>query len=259
MLTYRTYGNSPYKIAVIHGGPGAAGSMKPFAEMLSEYCSVLEPIQTKDSVAGQIEELKQTIAAHSEVPIILIGHSWGAMLSYLFASKYPNDVIKLILISSGPFEAIFAKDIMQSRLNRITLDKQSILKQLMNELQNNPKNSDELFYKLGQLIEQADAYNSICNKADFFPGQYHIYQTVWPEAAKMRESGKLLLAGKNINCPVIAIHGDYDPHPYQGVKEPLSKILKNFKFYLLKKCGHEPWLEVEAREHFIELLKTELK
>jgi len=34
---------------------------------------------------------------------------------------------------------------------------------------------------------------------------------VWTEASKMRRSGKLLNLGKMIRCPVVAIHGDYDP------------------------------------------------
>jgi hypothetical protein len=57
---------------------------------------------------------------------------------------------------------------------------------------------------------------------------------------------------------VIAIHGDYDPHPYQGVKEPLSIILKIFRFILLEKCEHEPWTERQARDKFFEIIEGEL-
>src|SRR5918912_1103943 len=83
---------------------------------------------------------------------------------------------------------------------------------------------------------------------------YNIYKNVWPEAEKFRETGKLLSIGKNINCPVIVIHGDYDPHPYKGVIEPLSTVLKNLSFVLLEKCGHEPWIERHARDSFFNLL-----
>lgn len=48
----------------------------------------------------------------------------------------------------------------------------------------------------------------------------------------------------------VVIHGDYDPHPFEGVQGPLSPILKEFRFFLLKNCGHYPWLEREARERF---------
>lgn len=57
-MKLRKYGEKPYKIAVVHGGPGAAGSVKPLCEELSKFCGVLEPLQTEMSVHGQLDELK---------------------------------------------------------------------------------------------------------------------------------------------------------------------------------------------------------
>jgi pimeloyl-ACP methyl ester carboxylesterase len=81
---------------------------------------------------------------------------------------------------------------------------------------------------------------------------------VWKEANELRTSMKLIGYGKKIQCPVVAIHGDYDPHPFEGVKIPLSKTIKNFKFILLKNCGHYPWYEKLAKDKFYEILKKEL-
>jgi len=74
----------------------------------------------------------------------------------------------------------------------------------------------------------------------------------------MRSSGKLLELGRNIQCPVVAIHGDYDPHPVEGVSVPLSRVLKDFRFILLDKCGHYPWLEQNVRDNFFKILKSEV-
>jgi hypothetical protein len=57
----------------------------------------------------------------------------------------------------------------------------------------------------------------------------------------------------------VAIHGNYDPHPYAGVKEPLSQVLRDFKFILLQKCGHKPWIEKAAKEEFYRILMEEVK
>ena len=65
--------------------------------------------------------------------------------------------------------------------------------------------------------------------------------------------------GRRIQCPVVAIHGDYDPHPSEGITIPLSRVVKGFRFHLLKHCGHHPWYEKEAREPFYALLKQELQ
>lgn len=74
----------------------------------------------------------------------------------------------------------------------------------------------------------------------------------------MRRTGKLLELAKQIHCGVMAIHGDYDPHPAEGVREPLSAVLKDFRFVLLKQCGHKPWIERQAKEEFFRVLEREL-
>ncbi len=62
----------------------------------------------------------------------------------------------------------------------------------------------------------------------------------------------------NINCPVAAIHGDCDPDPPDGVNLPLSQNIKDFRFTLIPKCGHKPWIEKHARDAFFVALKKEL-
>src|SRR5690348_11988050 len=116
MINIRTYGKAPYQIAVIHGGPGAPGEMAPVARALSSLCGILEPLQTKAILKEQLEELKTILKENAHLPLTLIGHSWGAMLSYIFTAHNPSFVKKLILISSGVFEAQYASNIMQTRL-----------------------------------------------------------------------------------------------------------------------------------------------
>ena len=63
---------------------------------------------------------------------------------------------------------------------------------------------------------------------------------------------------RRICCPVVAIHGAYDPHPAEGVERPLSASLPAFRFVLLERCGHTPWLERHAREAFYEAVENAL-
>ncbi|EKD72043.1 MAG: hypothetical protein ACD_46C00025G0008 [uncultured bacterium] len=260
MSNCRIYGKSPYKVALLHGGPGGAGTLKELAQMLSTECGILEPLQTKDSLAGQIEELKKTLEQHADLPVTLIGHSWGAMLGFIFTATYPKFVNKLIMVGSGLFDPKYAKNIMETRISRLSEDKQIQLKKLEAIFNEDNDVSDELFYQFGKLMEKVDSFDAIkLSDYEIMKGQYHIYKSVWPEAAKMRETSELLALGKKIKCPVVAIHGDYDPHPYQGVKEPLAKVISNFTFILLDKCGHEPWIERHAKDQFMNLINTHLQ
>jgi pimeloyl-ACP methyl ester carboxylesterase len=253
----RKYGTPPYSTVLAHGGPGAAGEMKPVAKKLSNYFGVLEPWQTKRSINGQVEELREQIKEHTNSPVSLIGYSWGAWLSFILTARYPELVRKLILVSSGPFEESYAKEIMPTRLSRLGKVKKNRVENLMKRISKGETDS-KILKEFGQLLSKADAYcrDDAENEAGV---NLEIYQKVWAEAAKLRTNGKLLELGKNIECSVVAIHGDYDPHPYYGVKKPLQKVLKNVKFILLKKCGHKPWVEKFVKKEFYELLLSNLK
>lgn len=72
------------------------------------------------------------------------------------------------------------------------------------------------------------------------------------------QAEELLELGRRIVCPVTAIHGDWDPHPYKGVSEPLQETLKSFRFILLESCGHKPWIERREREKFFSVLEEEI-
>src|SRR5207247_272866 len=85
-----------------------------------------------------------------------------------------------------------------------------------------------------------------------------IFQSVWNEAAEIRRSGELLRRAAQVRCPVVAIHGDHDPTPAEGVREPLSAAIPDFRFILLARCGHTPWRERQARAEFFRVLEDEI-
>ncbi len=259
MQNLRTYGSPPFSVAVIHGGPGAPGEMAPVARELSRTIGILEPLQTASSLEGQVTELKTVVERHGSLPIILIGWSWGAHLSYIVAARYPMHVKKLILLSSGPFQAHYATDIMKTRINRLTEMEREELHGIMEAL-SSPETRDRshIFARFGELTSKADSYDPIAMDEEVIEYQPAISESVWSDASALRKSGVLIEMGRAISCPVTAIHGDYDPHPWQGVQGPLSVAIKNFHFILLEKCGHTLWAERQARERFFEILRHEI-
>ena len=255
----KKYGRAPYGLVVVHGGPGAAGGMAPLARALSADGGVLEPFQTAASLTGQIEELRECLLGHADLPAILIGSSWGAMLGFVFAAHYPGLVRKLILIGSGAYEEKYAANITKTRLNRLSEEEREEALSLMETL-NDPAIEDKNapMAQLGKLVSKADSYDPLSNDSEQLECQYNIYQNVWEQAKELRSSGKLLELGKGIQCPVVVIHGDYDPHLFEGIKAPLSRVLKDLQLILLEKCGHRPWIERKARDRLYNILEKEL-
>lgn len=261
MDNFRNHGAPPFRIAVIHGGPGAAGSVGAVARELAHLSGTLEPLQTADTIPGQIEELKSIFESHGEAPFILVGHSWGAWLSALFAARHPALVKKLILVAAAPFEEHYAESIMPTRLSRLNEKERARLRHLQDVLSDpHQHNKNAALAEFGALMAKADSFDLLPHdphqpKIKF---QAKIHQKIWAEAAALRRCGELLRVIKTIQCPVVAIHGADDPHPAAGVQLPLSQSLPDFRFILLPECGHEPWKERRARARFFEILKEEI-
>jgi len=262
VMNYRTWGKSPYRVAAVHGGPGAPGSVAPVARELSKTMGILEPLQTKDTLEGQIEELREVLENHATIPVTLIGHSWGAWLVYLTAARYPALMKKLILVGSGAFRQEYAESIVPERLKRLS-EKERIESFNLIDIVNGDAagDKDKSLARLGELFAKADTYCALPPEEGPEPlsTSEEINRKVWPEGQALRTSGELLKIGRKIKCPIVAVHGDYDPHLAEGVRQPLSGVLKDFRFILLEKCGHEPWTERYAREEFFRVLGEELE
>jgi pimeloyl-ACP methyl ester carboxylesterase len=260
MNNLRVYGHRPFSVAVVHGGPGAPGEVAPVARELASITGVLEPLQTKSTLEGQVQELHDVLEENGDTPVTLIGFSWGAWLSFILTARYPSFVKKLILIGSGAFEEKYADNIVGDRLNRLGEEERIEVFNLIESINDNAtSDKDKPMARLGELFAKADSYDPLPNSREVLGFSEEINRRVWAEARKLRISGELLKMGKKIRCPVAAIHGDYDPHLAEGVRVPLGRILRDFRFILLEKCGHEPWIERFARDRFYEVLKNELK
>ncbi len=259
MSLTNTYGKPPYNVVLIHGGPGAIGEMQPVAETLSSDFGILEPLQSKYSIKELITELRESIEENSNIPVTLVGYSWGAWLATIFASTYPKLVKKIILISSGPFENKYIPMMDQTRKERMTEADRKTLEQLSRELKNTDINKKDTMKKMGNLYNELDSYSPIPHDHSSLQLDLDMYNKIWYEASKMRERGELLKQLKKTACPIVAIHGDFDGHPAEGVREPLEKYSKDSKFILLKNCGHTPWYEEKARQKFYTVIKKEIR
>jgi len=233
--------------------------MAPLAAELALRHGVLEPQQTATSIDGQVEELKDALEVSADLPVTLVGHSWGAWLGYIFTARHPALVKKLILVSSGGFEDKYAATTQETRLSRLDEEERKEVKRLLEIILNRSTvdgNAD--FARLGELFFKTDAYDPLPQEPPDTVFSLDIYKRVWGEATELRRSGRLLAMGREIASPVLAIHGAYDSHPAAGVERPLSTVLRDFRFILLEKCGHKPWIERQARERFFAILEGEL-
>ena len=263
ILDLRRHGSPPYAVAVLHGGPGARGEMAPVARVLSSSRGVLEPLQRATSVRGQVEELRRDLEAAGDPPMALIGFSWGGWLGFILAAEHPDLVGKLILVGCAPFEERCAPAVHLTRMSRLGVEERMEASSILGLLEGpevaGAEEMDAALRRLGAIFSKADSYDPILPESVDVDLQPEAFQAVWREAAELRKSGRLLELGRRIECPVVAIHGEHDPHPAEGVRLPLSSVLKSFRFFLLQESGHKPWIERRSRDKFYQILDHELR
>ncbi|MGM0367522.1 MAG: alpha/beta fold hydrolase [Actinomycetota bacterium] len=255
----RKYGRKPYSTAVLHGGPGVYGQMAQVAEELSPYHGILEPAQTGLTIAFLLNELHYLLSKNSRLPVNLIGWSWGALLGLMFAEKYPRQVKKLVMVGCPPLEEKYAAGINITRMERLDLESRQRFEMLSRKLQlPRTPDKDTVLAEIGELALKSDSYDLCISPYKPLSCSYKMYNSVWAQVKQMRKEGKLLKTALGIQCPLAVVHGDYDPHPWKGVFEPLKAMGIEFKPYLIKRCGHYPWLEKHGRKDFFAILKSEI-
>ena len=256
----RSYGQPPYKVAVLHGGPGAPGYMAPVARKLSIKRGVLELLQSEMSFKGQIRELRDQLADSADMPVTLIGSSWGAVLALFAAARKEIDIEKLILIGSAVYDADSSARIEDIRLSRLDGEKRRRLEEIEAALDNPDINDkSKIADEWGDIFFHTDVYDPVTTDLEVIEVQYDLNEKVWSEFVTLRDKpGYLKEEFSKIDIPTMVIHGEYDPHPIDGIRPFLESCIYDIKFYILPRCGHYPWIERHARDKFFEILKNEI-
>jgi len=260
-MNIRKYGNPPYKIAVLHGGPGAPGYMAPVARELSQRAGILEPLQTEDSLEGQIAELNEQLIAHADKAMTLVGSSWGAVLALFLAARNKELAKKLILIGSAVFDSESSSRIQGIRLSRLSDENQRRHGQIMHDMYSKPlEERKDLMKEWSDILFDADVYDPLTKDLEVIEVQDDIFAKVWPNFVRLRDTpGFLKNEFSKIDIPTVVIHGEYDPHPIEGIRPFLADCIDKISFHMLPECGHYPWIERFARNRFFEILYMEIE
>jgi pimeloyl-ACP methyl ester carboxylesterase len=190
-----------------------------------------------------------------------LGHSWGAWLVYLFAYRYPELLKKVFLIGAGLFDIKYLPELNKRRISALTEDEAEEYLSLIKKLKTASKDNSIYLERLGRLASKSDNYSLLENdenKEELVAIDGDQYQQIWNEAAKMREEGFFIKIAGEIKVPVRIIHGANDTTPVEGVVEPIKNSIKDIKWYIIDKAGHEPWKEKYGKEYFYKIINDEL-
>jgi pimeloyl-ACP methyl ester carboxylesterase len=235
--------------------------MAPVARELAKTTGVLEPLQSADSLDGQIEELRTQLVDHGNPPLTVIGSSWGAILALFLVARHPRLARKAILIGSAVFDAENSSRVKTLRLERLTPANRARHDTIVRELtQTSGDEREKLFAEWADIFFDADVYDPLTKDLEVLEAQSDLNDRVWSDFKVLRDRPSVLADEfSKINVPVIVIHGEYDPHPIEGIRPFLEGCLRDVRVEMLPECGHYPWIERHAQERFFNILVRELQ
>jgi pimeloyl-ACP methyl ester carboxylesterase len=257
-IEVRRYGVGGPLVVLLHGGPGASGSMASLARDLADDCTVLEPRQRRSggdplTVAGHVEDLAAVLPEGAA----LVGWSWGAMLALSFAAAHPGRARSLALVGCGTYNSVAREAYaaaVEVKLGEKGGRRVAELEERL-EAAATPGEADRLLDALRCLMEEAQSFDPLPATADPVEVDGRGHRETWADVLRLQAEGVEPAAFTAVTCPALMLHGDDDPHPGPATFALLRRFVPQLQYRGFPRCGHRPWVERYARESFLAALR----
>ena len=251
----RRYGQEGPLVLVLHGGPAAVGDVAPIAKGLSISFRAVEPWQrgsgsvplTVNRHIVDLHELATDLGGGS--PLAIVGHSWGAMLALCYAAEYPSNAGPIVLVGCGTFDQAARSRMQLTIEDRMDDELRDEIRRMSTELVD-PADRFVRTFKLTRHLFDFDPINPYPDKAESGPFDIEAHEETWYDMAKLQADGIYPSAFEAIESPVLMLHGQYDPHPGNMIRDSLLRHLPQLEYREWARCGHSPWIEKSAHEVF---------
>jgi proline-specific peptidase len=264
-LHYTIVGNTGPYILLLSGGPGSSiDFMKPVADSLSSLgrCILLEQRGTGRSVLHKTDTATVNMRAYVEdiealrlhlsaKQFILIGESWGSLLSFLYAGTYPQQVSGIISLTTGLITSYYA-DVFDDNKRRKLLPGENEIRDVWRQrIREASAVNDTSTVSVGNYIRDVIAmpayyYNRqlALKAATYIKTNDFNYKvaSVFHQSHPKFDIRHLL---KNITCPVLLMQGRQDLAGEANVYET-HLLIKNSILKFFERCGHFPLEEKPA-------------
>jgi len=253
-----------HPIVVLHGGPDFDYEyLLPEIDRLADLGRIVLYAQrgrgrsyagespddvTIESELADLDSVRTSTGSHA---VAVIGHSWGTVLAMEYATRYPERVSHLVLVSSAPAlhaDAVALRRHLRSLRTPEQLDR-------LQELRADPT------YLAGDVEAEAELYRihfarALRDPADVDRVVRRLRRTFTPEAigaAREIEDGlyaqtwdiesyDLLPRLRSLRVPTLVVRGDHDFIP-MAISEHIAEAVPDARFVSIADCGHFVFME----------------
>ncbi len=254
-LFVRQYGEGKTPIVLLTGGPGYSGDyLEEMAARFSADHRVLLPDQrgTGRSVINPWDASRLTIEASvadvealrvqsGAEQIILVGHSWGGVLSLAYAAKHADHVHALVLIGSGGATSDWQTDYSQNMLARLEPEDIKAVFQAQARMAKDPEGATVDVIRATAPAMIVDREQAI-RLADEYAGPAMLTPAV--TLAMQGWLGRYDLGDglRDLQAPVMVIQGEHDPMGKKTARK-IAGTFSQSEVHFIPNAAHEPYME----------------
>ena len=264
-LFARSVGVKPDTVIVLHGGPGL--TMDYLAEDLTPLAAHHTLIFYDQRGAGRstlvtdsaaldgkrFAEDLEAVRRHFRLErVTLLGHSWGAGVAALYASRFADRIDRLLIVDGIPLRREGLVNAFQKLAAGRDSSTRNEMDRWMEARRADPGDTRacHAYYELWFEPFFADPSDMKRSKGDFCAGT--------PESRrnKIASVDRYVAASlgqwdwrpalNQVKAPALVIHGSADPLPVESGREWAAAI-PGARFLLLPGVGHFPYLEAPER------------
>jgi len=249
------------RVYLIGGGPAfTTWNLEPIQKQLRSDYEVCRwdmrgvGENANQTVRQDIPVLTQWLQDMAEVlpeePVVLWGHSWGALQSLLFARHYPDRVRALILNNPVDPELASMKNIEAKRYVHPYVESHLRIEDI-----DTPAEQRHRFRsKIASYFMDAKtgwAYSAQFNRDDT---NNKLNVQIWQEYRKVSlDQNDLKLLAPKLSSFIYCKHDVLMPENF----EEYSRAIPSGRHYIINDCAHFPW--VESPVEFYEILRQNIK
>jgi proline iminopeptidase len=246
-------------VVLLSGGPGFSPEyLAPIADNLGAKHAfiLLHQRGTGRSVLEKYDAttiaLKQLVAdldfLRRELKVeklTIVGHSWGGILSMMYASEHPDRVAALALIDSGGPTLAGVPKFAANLMSRFTAEDNAKIAEWTAPEKMNANRKKAI---LEVTKAKTGAYFHDRSKAHILTDpmtEESFHDGVFYAVTGQLMTGLDLRAGlKNVKAPVLVIHGKQDP---LETAHEVHEAIAGSQLEIIDDAGHFPWLEKPER------------
>ena len=244
----------------LHGGPGMWHDelVPSFFEFAKDHqCiyydqrgngkSLMERIDetnfTTDLLVDDLEALRKELGLEK---MNIIGHSWGGLLGMYYASKYPQNVKRLILIDAAPVNTellIQSYENIMGRLSEADWNRLQAMYESEAYIAGDPDAHNEAMrLSEGVTFHNGQARDEYFKIAVFDEVKAKNAVAINGPARDMKLNITVQEQLQNITCPTLIMQGDED-FIVPEATELAHQLIKDSQLVFIPQSGHYPFME----------------